>query len=338
MSPLQQRLDGEVLTYPVQDEIWPGESGQGYVLRMAASNGLGGVIRVKQMLGCTRYQTFDSQDAPQLADWFGAGVQQLSFALETTTNGRRVQGSTYLGHVLGRSYFLNRRYPRVCPDCLSEFGYCRAAWDFNLSVACAFHRRLLIERCPACMSTLQWTRPGPTLCDCGYPWSMHDCPIAATDGELFVAQAIDLRVEDGERFALGGHPYRDESDGAAALRSRFNGLSMDGMFRLIYALATASAYESGVAPQRRMRAAMPKAQQTIALGMEVGVKIARLEPVLLSCRPSVLLDLLSEASVGGATTATDASLAHSLLGTLISTKATSRWQSKHASLSQLVLF
>ena len=38
MSPLQQRLDGEVLTYPVQDEIWPGESGQGYVLRMSASN------------------------------------------------------------------------------------------------------------------------------------------------------------------------------------------------------------------------------------------------------------------------------------------------------------
>lgn len=338
MSSLQQRLGGEVLTYPVQDEIWPGESGQGYVLRMSASNGLGGVIRVKQMLGCTRYQTFDSQNAPQLADWFGAGVQKLSFALEAATNGRRVQGTTYLGHVLGRSYFLNRRYPRVCPDCISEFGYCRAAWDFTLNVACVSHRRLLIERCPACMSTLQWTRPGPDLCDCGLPWLLHDCPVAASDGELFLAQAIDLRVEDGERFARGDHLDQFESDGSATLRSRFNGLSMDGMFRLVYALATASTYESGVAPQRRLRAAMPKAQQTIALGMALGIRIARLEPVLLTCRPSVLVDLLSEASVGGVITATDASLAHSLLGTLISTKATSGWQSKHASLSQLVLF
>ena len=338
MSSLQQRLGGEVLTYPVQDEIWPGESGQGYVLRMSASNGLGGVIRVKQMLGCTRYQTFDSQNAPQLADWFGAGVQKLSFALEAATNGRRVQGTTYLGHVLGRSYFLNRRYPRVCPDCISEFGYCRAAWDFTLNVACVSHRRLLIERCPACMSTLQWTRPGPDLCDCGLPWLLHDCPVAASDGELFLAQAIDLRVEDGERFARGDHLDQFESDGSATLRSRFNGLSMDGMFRLVYALATASTYESGVTPQRRLRAAMPKAQQTIALGMALGIRIARLEPVLLTCRPSVLVDLLSEASVGGVITATDASLAHSLLGTLISTKATSGWQSKHASLSQLVLF
>ena len=338
MSSLQQRLGGEVLTYPVQDEIWPGESGQGYVLRMSASNGLGGVIRVKQMLGCTRYQTFDSQNAPQLADWFGAGVQKLSFALEAATNGRRVQGTTYLGHVLGRSYFLNRRYPRVCPDCISEFGYCRAAWDFTLNVACVSHRRLLIERCPACMSTLQWTRPGPDLCDCGLPWLLHDCPVAASDGELFLAQAIDLRVEDGERFARGDHLDQFESDGSATLRSRFNGLSMDGMFRLVYALATASTYESGVAPQRRLRAAMPKARQTIALGMALGIRIARLEPVLLTCRPSVLVDLLSEASVGGVITATDASLAHSLLGTLISTKATSGWQSKHASLSQLVLF
>ena len=60
MSSLQRRLDQEASTFPVQDDIWPGESGQGYVLRMCAQNGLGGVTRVKDMLGITRYQTLDA--------------------------------------------------------------------------------------------------------------------------------------------------------------------------------------------------------------------------------------------------------------------------------------
>ena len=122
MSSLQRRLDQEASTFPVQDDIWPGESGQGYVLRMCAQNGLGGVTRVKDMLGITRYQTLDAQAASQLAHWFGAEVQHLSLALENKEHGRRVHGSSYMGHVLGRSYFLNRHYPRVCPDCLRDFG------------------------------------------------------------------------------------------------------------------------------------------------------------------------------------------------------------------------
>ena len=65
MSSLQRRLDQEASTFPVQDDIWPGESGQGYVLRMCAQNGLGGVTRVKDMLGITRYQTLDAQAASQ---------------------------------------------------------------------------------------------------------------------------------------------------------------------------------------------------------------------------------------------------------------------------------
>ena len=339
MSSLQRRLDQEASTFPVQDDIWPGESGQGYVLRMCAQNGLGGVTRVKDMLGITRYQTLDAQAASQLAHWFGAEVQHLSLALENKEHGRRVHGSSYMGHVLGRSYFLNRHYPRVCPDCLRDFGYCRAAWDFTLNVACAFHRRLLVERCPACMSTLQWTRPGPDLCDCGHPWFQHDLPATANGAELLIARAIDQRMGDGTQLASGMQFKReDDDDDLKMLRPLLEGMSLDGMFRLIFALATAARYESVCSPQQRLRAAMPKARQTIALGMKLGTKVARLEPVLLTCRPSVLLDLLDDAAPDSAPAIADISLAHSLLRTLISTKATSGWRSKHVSLAQLVLF
>ena len=246
MSMSQLPLDCDQQPLPVQDEIWPGESGQGYVLRLAARNGLGGLARVKTMLGCSRFHTLYARDAPQLAHWFGASVQRLSYALEADDDDRRVEGASYSGHKLGRSYFLNRSYPRVCPDCVHELGYCRAAWDFTLTVACVRHQRLLMDRCPACTLPLKWTRPDLCLCDCGYPWPTIDSRSAATDAELFVAQLIDLRMDDQECVARGESARtllpRNETN---ALRQFMKDLSLDGVFRALFAFATAAGYEAG---------------------------------------------------------------------------------------------
>lgn len=340
MSMLQLQLDCDQAPLPVQDEIWPGESGQGYVLRMAASNGLGGIARVKRMLGCSRFQTLYAQDAPQLAHWFGASVQRLSYALESTEGGRRVEGSTYMGHSLGRSYFLNRSHPRVCPDCVQELGYCRAAWDFTLNVACARHQRLLIDRCPACISPLKWARPDLCLCDCGHPWDLLDLRSPATDGELLIAQLIDLRMDDPERYVRGSSTLHQQAGSEMdALRLIMEDLSLDGVCRLFFAFATAAGYEVDASTERRLRAVMPKAQQTVAMGVAVGVKLAQQRRFSLTSSPSVLFHLLSEVGADRLATANDVSVAQSLLGvmTLGKSRASAR-PSKIASLSQLVLF
>lgn len=337
MSMLQLQLDCDQQPLPVQDEIWPGESGQGYVLRMAAGNGLGGIARVKKMLGCSRFHTLYAQDAPQLAHWFGASVQRLSYALESTQGGRRVDGSTYMGQNLGRSYFLNRSYPRVCPDCVRELGYCRAAWDYTLTVACARHQRVLIDRCPACMSPLKWTRPDLCMCDCGHPWGELDFRSPATEDELLIAQLIDQRMDDQERFSRGAVPWNQAAEGDMdALRLLMENLSLDGICRLFFAFATAAGYEVDAPPERRLRAAMPKAQQTIAMGIAVGIKLTQQKRFSLKSSPSVLIDLLSELCAECSVTASDFSVAQSLLGLLKSRMSAK--PSKPASLSQLVLF
>lgn len=336
MSMLQLPLDCNQQPLPFQDEIWPGESGQGYVLRLAARNGLGGLARVKTMLGCSRFQTLYAQAAPQLAHWFGASVQRLSYALEAEGD-TRVEGATYMGHKLGRSYFLNRSHPRVCPDCVHELGYCRAAWDFTLTVACVRHQRLLIDRCPACTLPLKWTRPDLCLCDCGYPWASLDYRSAATDAELFVAQLIDLRMDDQERIARGASiwisPPGDEMN---ALRLFMKDLSLDGFFRSLFAFATAAGYEAEAAPERRLRAAMPKAQQTLAMSIAVGIKLTQQKRFSLTSSPSVLLDLLREVSSEFPATAIDISVARSLFGVFQSGKPVR--SSRQVSQSQLVLF
>lgn len=337
MSMLQLPLGCDQQPLPFQDEIWPGESGQGYVLRLAARNGLGGLARVKTMLGCSRFQTLYARDAPQLAHWFGASVQRLSYALEADDCDKRVDGATYMGQKLGRSYFLNRLHPRVCPDCVHELGYCRAAWDFTLTVACVRHQRLLLDRCPACTSPLKWTRPDLCLCDWCYPWPALDFRSAATDAELFVAQLIDLRMDDQGRLVRGDSAWvPPPGDEINALRQFMKDLSLDGVFRTLFAFATAAGYEADVPLERRLRSAMPKAQQTIAMSIAVGTKLTQQKRFSLTSNPSVLIDLLRGVSVEFPATAIDMSVAQSLFGAFQSSKLGR--SHKQVSQSQLVLF
>lgn len=337
MSMSQLSLDWDHQPLPFQDEIWPGESGQGYALRLAARNGLGGLARVKTMLGCSRFQTVYARDAPQLAHWFGATVQRLSYALEADDCAKRVDGTTYMGQKLGRSYFLNRLHPRVCPDCVHELGYCRAAWDFTLTVACVRHKRLLIDRCPACTLPLKWTRPDLCLCDCGYPWQTLDLRATATDAELLVAQLVDLRMDDQGRLVQGDAAWAPPpGDEMNSLRQFMKDLSLDGVFRTLFAFATAAGYQADVPFERRLRSAMPKAQQTIAMGIEVGTKLTQQKRFSLTSSPSVLLDLLREVSAESPATAIDMSVAQSLFGTFQNSKLGRA--PRQVSQSQLVLF
>lgn len=332
-------LRSEAGSYPIQDDIRAGESGQGYALRMSSDNGIGGLVRVKHMLGKTRFSSLDSRDAPQIAQWFGGRVEQVEFALERMPDDRRVNGISYLGHAVGRSYFLNRFYPRVCPDCVFEQPYCRAAWDFSLTVACAVHSRLLIDCCPACSRTLNWHRPRVDVCECGYPWAGVAAPEKPTSWELALACLINDQLEgirDPYCNLAVSRTGEDASEGRLA--SLMSGLSIDGILRMTYALATAHGYTPQAVEKKRSRGSLEKARQTAAWALAIGVRLVSGDPISLSRRPSVLLDLLGEVASGRDPSSADVSSAQSLLETLLTHSSASRWASKHSSLSQMVLF
>ncbi len=332
-------VEQECSGFPYQDEIRDGESGQGYALRMASSNGLAGMGVVKQLLGRSHSATLGADDAGNLALWFGASVQLLAYALERSVTGRRESGFTYLGQRLGRSYFLTRTVPRICPTCVDELGYCRAAWDVSLCVACVHHERLLVDVCRSCRRSLSWNRPGPAVCSCGFPFVADDFIEKPTPSELMVSQLVAHRVAGypEEHHAGGGEKPHGES--LQRLLQLLRGLSLDGLLRVLYALETAAACDLNPPPAPRTRGSLQKARKTIALAEPYGATVARLE--LGDChgkRPRILIDLLCDGLGSFSTNEQDASLAHSMLRYLLGGQSRSTFASKHASLSQGVLF
>lgn len=321
--------------FPYQDEIATGESGQGYALRMASGNGLRSVVILKKLLGKKHSMAFEARDAPYLAHWLGATEQRLAFALEQIPRGTRSSGCSYAGHWLGRSYFLVRSCPRVCPDCIQDLGYCRMAWDLALCVACVRHQRVLVETCPLCARALSWNRPALNSCACGYFWEESVKVTQPSNDELVIARAIDLQMPDGN--SCGSNEKLAHSSNS--WHSLFQHLTLDGLMRIVHALAIASAHDYSSSAEPRVRRALPKARQTIRIAAAFGKKVAALESISLRThRPIALIDLLcdlvatpSDARKG------DLSTAQSMLRWLLSNSPRSTLRCSHQPLAQQVL-
>ncbi|RTQ34814.1 hypothetical protein EJP69_10425 [Variovorax gossypii] len=338
MSSQETWIESAEFSFPFQDEIRIGESGQGYAMRMALANGLIGLPWVKQALSKTHSAVLDTGDAPFLARWFGASVQLVEFALEGLTRGHREQGFRYAGQLLGRQYFLTRSFPRVCPNCLRELGHCRIAWDIGLTVACVRHRRVLLDRCPSCLRALSWNRPGLDVCSCGFAFEMEDAPARPTSSELFLARMIDQRMDDFEPECSLHSACIADDEAVQALSALLNNLSLDGVMRIVYALATAAMYDSA-AGIKRERSSLSKARQTVAIASAFSVKAAHLDStVLRTRRPTVLVDLLTDVDGSPLASAEDLSFARSMLVWLMTSASRSSWRSKHASFAQRELF
>lgn len=322
--------------FPFQDEIMQGESGQGYVLRMSLGNGLRSAVMIKSLLGKTHSMALDANDAPYLAHWLGASEQRLAFALEQIPQGRRSSGCSYAGHPLGRSYFLVRSFPRICPNCVEELGYCRLAWDLALCVACMRHQRALVEVCPLCARALSWNRSAMNSCACGSVWPESSQANPPSSDELLIAHAIDLQMPDGS--AAGG--WRSPVSPWSSWGTLIQHLSLDGLMRIVFALATAAVYDFTAPVEPRLRRAMPKARQTIRMAADFGHKVARLESISLRThRPSVLVDLLCDlVTAPGTARGVDFSTAQSMLRWLLSNSPKSTLHSRHSSLAQQLLF
>ncbi|MFW1837900.1 TniQ family protein [Acinetobacter gyllenbergii] len=60
-------------------------------------------------------------------------------------------------HVIDTPYLLVK-YPKVCPDCIEEFGFCRFEWSLLPYLACVRHGKLLIDTHSVTGKRLNWYR------------------------------------------------------------------------------------------------------------------------------------------------------------------------------------
>ena len=54
--------------------------------------------------------------------------------------------------------YLIVKYPKVCPDCIEEFGFCRFEWSLLPYLACVRHGKLLIDMHSGTSKRLNWYR------------------------------------------------------------------------------------------------------------------------------------------------------------------------------------
>lgn len=331
------------LEFPFHDDVRPAESGQGYALRMAAENHLNGLPQLKGWLGKSRFATLDAEDAPLLSQWFGASTDRLEHALGWTTIGRGGAACTYAGQVLGRSYFLNRSYPRVCLLCFQANGHCHSAWDFALAVACAKHQVLLADRCDCCTRTISWNRPATHRCSCHMDLEPREIPILATPLEVQFSSWLDRKIA-GDRNAADAVRQQssacdDAPENSTPLMRLVWPLSLNGGMRVIYALATAAGYEESCpSNEPRARSPLRKAQGVLSKADQFARRIGQTKDINLRVRrPSVVIQLLADCMSGQEPPA-DRNLAQSVLGTVLRQKQKTRWCGVNPQLSQLVLF
>ena len=79
--------------------------------------------------------------------------------------------------------------PKICPECLLQFGYCRRLWDCSLVTACPLHECLLLDSCPKCRRRIKSVRKNLSICSCGCDWREID-PQFLSVRELAVSRRI----------------------------------------------------------------------------------------------------------------------------------------------------
>jgi hypothetical protein len=333
------RVESVADSFPIHDGMRPYESGQGYVLRMAAANRLLGLHQIKAMLGKSRFAVLDGDDAPALGQLFSADESALRFALGRLLTGEGTGNYEYAGGPIGRSYFVNRMYPRTCPECVREHGQCDLPWDVSLVVACERHKVLLTDHCRHCGRQLSWNRSALDVCGCGN-W-IEASPNAGIPRDVEIQFAHWVRSCVTRRIGVTEKPVRS-ADSALPLMTLIRPLSLDGGLRVVYALGTAATYDKGKGDNAtincRPRAAMSKARHVLASAAKLAEKIVRLDRVEFRItRPTAVIGLLAE-SMSAQDSPQDRSLAYSILYEVLKQKSVSSWRGTFPQLSQMNLF
>lgn len=122
------------------------------------------------------------------------------------------------------------RHPRICPECVLEFGTAFAVWDFKFYDVCSRHQCRLIDRCTniKCGRKLTWWRPKLGRCaGCDEPFrsrqdkEVSDLPLLAFSSFLERNWLVPFPTELGDLGFWGAASFSDVTDSIQMLASRF---------------------------------------------------------------------------------------------------------------------
>lgn len=171
------------------------ESAQGYLLRLAVSNGRYELTKLAQSIEYN-YKTTSFYLG---GDDFESFIQAISIPL-------RLSGDELLAMFLVNSWTENKSRsvcdirlptPKICPECMrnNDTRYIRETWEYAHNSHCEDHEIALIDRCPHCLESLSWSGDIFVGCPCcNFKWENYK-----TDREaLPVYQSICNELTDSE--------------------------------------------------------------------------------------------------------------------------------------------
>lgn len=131
----------------VRPSPMPGESRQGYLVRITEANALASPSRLSAEL------------------LRSCGLGSMLEGLRGPIAGLRALNAADAGG-LGMRYW-NVRACRYCPACLGERAVWRDVWQLVFYVACHRHNLALRQSCPRCSQLVAWKRESLVRCRCG---------------------------------------------------------------------------------------------------------------------------------------------------------------------------
>ena len=225
---------------PFPGQPFADESGNGFLLRMAERNGLQ-LHEFFTMLGRDPRQQPRPEDVPILARLFDCRTTDILPLFIRAGYGQYwVRHFDLYGRCITRLYLFDLKRPKVCPCCLSEFGYSRAAWDLSMFLWCPIHQCSLIDQCPACGTRLRWFRSGISFCSCGGDLTRNACSSSLPWG----THAMAVLLSNAMNNDCGSRPKYPEGY-EPALRI-LSALSVDGMMRLVWLFGTEPSTGEGI--------------------------------------------------------------------------------------------
>lgn len=208
------------------DGLAPDESFMGFLLRMANANHLHGMHWLYRHLQRQSVCRILLDDIPRVASLFGVSTNALEGRyIRPFGENRKI---SYLAHGqrISRQFLLRHLRPQLCPYCIVENGYSRAAWDFALVCACPFHKCALIDHCDNCYQRIRWSRPALLICGCGR--ALSEVPISNLGGShpaVIVAKIVHNVLAPDDELQLVGW------EAASAI---FQRLELDTLFQLLW--------------------------------------------------------------------------------------------------------
>jgi len=157
----------EIAPLPVKVEPDPGESGLGFLLRVARANGLS-LASLFEIASLPRSLWMSERAVLTLAQATEVDLEWLRSHSVITCSRDGHRCFEWRGQLWACPLSLRGTRPQVCPICLQEGRTCLQDWELSGAVVCVHHRCSLIDICGHCGKRLSWWRPAIDVCTCGH--------------------------------------------------------------------------------------------------------------------------------------------------------------------------